>query len=84
MVTVSRQALLPFLAPILAPTVPFVLAPIPLQAAEIPFFLLATAPTERHSPPVWLDDLSWPTSHNGSSRIGDRTTKGRRSNLKLQ
>jgi hypothetical protein len=59
MVTVRRQVLLPFLAPILVPAVFSVLAPIPIQAGETPSFLLATAtPTERLAPPVtWLDDL---------------------------
>ena len=59
MVTVSRQVLLPFLAPILVPAVFSVLAPNPIQAGETPSFLLATAaPTERLSPSVtWLDDL---------------------------
>ena len=59
MVTVSRRALLPFLAPILVPTASFVLAPIPIHAGEPPSFLLATAaPTERLAPSVtWLDDL---------------------------
>ena len=59
MVTVSRRVLLPFLAPILVPTVCCVLAPNPIQAGETPSFLMATAaPTERLSPPVtWLDDL---------------------------
>jgi hypothetical protein len=59
MVTVSSQSLLPFLTPILVPTVCFVLAPNPIQAGENPSFLLATAaPTERLASPVtWLDDL---------------------------
>ena len=59
MITVSRQVLLPFLAPILVPTVCFVFVPIPIQAGETPSFLLASAaPTERLTPPVtWLDDL---------------------------
>jgi len=59
MVTVSRQVLLPFLAPILVPTVCFLFAPIPLQAGETPSFLLANAaPTEPLTPPVtWLDNL---------------------------
>lgn len=59
MVIVSRQMLLPFLAPILVPAVFSVLAPNPIQAGETPSFLLATAaPTERLSPSVtWLDDL---------------------------
>ena len=59
MVTVRRQVLLPFLAPILVPAVFSMFAPIPIQAGETPSFLLATAtPTERLAPPVtWLDDL---------------------------
>ena len=58
MVTVSRRLLLPFLAAILVPPVCSVLAPNPVQAAETPFFLPATAPIERLSSPVtWLDDL---------------------------
>ncbi len=59
MMTVSRRALLPFLAPILVPAVSFILAPIPIHAGETPSFLLASAaPTERLTPPVtWLDDL---------------------------
>lgn len=59
MVTVSRRVLLPFLTPILVPTVCFVFAPLPVQAGETPSFLLASAaPTERLTPPVaWLDDL---------------------------
>ena len=59
MVTVNRRVLLPFLAPILVPTVFSVLAPNPTQAGETPSFLLATAaPNERLSSPVtWLDDL---------------------------
>jgi len=59
METVSRRALLSLLAPILVPTVFFVLAPIPIQAGETPSFLLASAaPTERLTPPItWLDDL---------------------------
>ena len=59
MVTVSRRALLPFLAPILVPGVFSVLALNPTQAGETPSFLLATAsPTERLSTQVtWLDDL---------------------------
>ena len=59
MMTVRSRVLLPFLAPILVPTVCCVLAPNPIQAGENPSFLLATAaPTERLAPPVtWLDDL---------------------------
>ena len=59
MVTVSRQVLLPFLAPILVPAIFSALAPNPIQAGETPSFLLATAaPTERLSQSVtWLDDL---------------------------
>jgi hypothetical protein len=59
MVIVSRQMVLPFLAPILVPAVFSVLAPNPIQAGETPSFLLATAaPTERLSQSVtWLDDL---------------------------
>jgi hypothetical protein len=59
MVTVGRRVLLPSLAPNLVPAVFPVLATNPIQAGEIPSFLLATAaPTERRSPPVtWLDDL---------------------------
>ncbi len=59
MVIVSPRVLLPFLAPILVPTVCSMLASNPLQAAETPSFLLATgAFTERHSPPItWLDNL---------------------------
>jgi hypothetical protein len=61
MMTVSRRALLPFLAPILVPAVSFILAPILIQAGETPSFLLASAaPTERLTPPVtWLDDLEY-------------------------
>ena len=59
MVTVRRRVLLPFLAPILVPSVFSVLAPNPIQAGETPSFLLATvAPTERLSPSIaWLDEL---------------------------
>jgi hypothetical protein len=58
MVTVSRRILLSFLAAILVPAVFSVLAPNPIQAGEAPSFLVATALTERLSPPVtWLDDL---------------------------
>jgi len=58
MVTVSRRVLLSLLAPILVPAVLSLLAPNPIQAGEAPSFLVATAPTERPSPPVtWLDDL---------------------------
>ena len=59
MVTVSRRVLLPFLTPILVPTVCFVFGPLPVQAGETPSFLLASAaPTEHLTPPVaWLDDL---------------------------
>ena len=59
MVIVSRQMLLPFLAPILVPAVFSLLAPKPIQAGETPSFLLASAaPTEGLSPSVtWLDDL---------------------------
>jgi hypothetical protein len=59
MVTISRRLLLPFLAPILVPPVCSVLAPDPVQAAETPFFLVATAPVEGFSPLVtWLGDLA--------------------------
>ena len=48
MVTVGRRVLLPSLAPNLVPAVFSVLATNPIQAGEIPSFLLATAaPTER-------------------------------------
>ena len=58
MATVSRRVLLPLLAPILVPVVFSVFAPNPIQAGEAPSFLVATAPTERPSPPLtWLDDL---------------------------
>lgn len=59
MVTVSHRVLLPFLAPVLVPTVCSMLSSNPLQAAVTPSFLLATAVlTEQHSPPItWLDDL---------------------------
>ncbi len=59
MMTVSRRALLPFLAAILVPTACSVCAPGPIQAGETPSFLSASAaPTERLTPPVtWLDDL---------------------------
>jgi hypothetical protein len=58
MVTVSRRVLHSFLAAILVPAVFSVLAPNPIQAGESPSFLVATALTERLSPPVtWLDDL---------------------------
>jgi hypothetical protein len=53
MVTVSRRALLPFLALIRVPPVFFVLAPNPIQAGKTPSFLPATvASIERLSPPV--------------------------------
>ena len=56
--SVCRRAFFPLLAPILVPVVFSVLAPNPLQVGETPTFLVATAPTERLSPPVtWLDDL---------------------------
>ena len=58
MVTVSRPILHPFLAPIFTPSICSVLAPIPVQAAETPSFLPATAPTERLTSSItWLDNL---------------------------
>ena len=56
--SVCRRAFFPLLAPILVPVVFSVFAPNPIQAGEAPSFLVATAPTERPSPPLtWLDDL---------------------------
>ncbi len=81
MVTVSRPILHPFLAPIFTPSICSVLAPIPVQAAETPSFLPATAPTERLTSSItWLDNLGhrlmtnftrqphWPFSGNESCR----------------
>jgi hypothetical protein len=85
METSSRRLLLPFLAPPLVPPACSVLAPDPVQTAETPFFLLATAPVEGLSPLVtWLDDLEhrlstdftrrrrWLTDRNESCRRGIR------------
>ena len=46
MVTVSRRDLLPLVAPILVPTVCFMLASNPIRAGGTVFFLQATTPTE--------------------------------------
>jgi hypothetical protein len=59
MVTVGHRVLLPFLAPILVPTVCSLLAANPVQSSDAPSFLPATSPAERRSPPAtWLDDLN--------------------------
>ena len=59
MVTLSSRVFLPFLAPILVPTVCSILASTPFRPVRIRPSCSATAsPTERLAPPVtWLDDL---------------------------